>query len=163
MVTQLCGPCSDTSTEAEFTVRDEACPVMVFKTLAKRVSVHKSSDYKSKFSKSSPNQTESTYSGCLFLFVENDELAARFTKHDAFQHTIGTSVVQFTTRVTLGNINLGEVASTSYLNVFGGLNKVNTFQCSFREGSSATTRFGAVSNFNTFGITDSSRLCCRYL
>lgn len=37
VVTQLSGACSDTSTEAEFTDRDEACPIMVMKTNAKRV------------------------------------------------------------------------------------------------------------------------------
>ena len=35
VVTQLCGPWSNTSTNAEFTVGDEACPIMVLKTLAK--------------------------------------------------------------------------------------------------------------------------------
>ena len=79
------------------------------------------------------------------------------------RHTIGTSVVQLTTRVTLGDIDFGEVADASYLNIFGGLNKVNTFECTVREGSSTTTRFGAVSNFNTFGITNSSEFSCRYL
>ena len=38
VVTQLSGACSDTSTEAEFTERDEACPIMVMKTNAKLVS-----------------------------------------------------------------------------------------------------------------------------
>ena len=58
----------------------------------------------------------------------NDELAATFTKHNprSLQHTISTSVVQFTTRVTLGDIDFGEVANTGYLNVLGGRNKVNT-------------------------------------
>ena len=79
------------------------------------------------------------------------------------RHTIGTSVVQLTTRVTLGDIDFGEVADASYLNIFRGLNKVNTFKCTVREGSSTTTRFGAVSNFNTFGITNSSEFSCRYL
>ena len=73
------------------------------------------------------------------------------------QHTISTSVVQFTTRITLRDIDLGEVANTGYLNIFGGPDKVNTFQGTVREGSSATTTFGAVSNFNAFGITDGSR------
>ena len=36
------------------------------------------------------------------------------------------------------------IANAGYLNVFRGLDKVNTCQCTVREGSSATTRFGAV-------------------
>ena len=48
------------------------------------------------------------------------------------RHTIGTPVVQLTTRVALGDIDFGEVADTSYLNIFGGLNKVNTFKCTVR-------------------------------
>jgi len=118
VVTQLCSAFSDTSTNAEFTVRDEACPVMVLETLAKPISVYKSSD--------------------------------------RVAPSISTSVVQFTTRVTLGDIDLGEVANTGYLNVFGGLNEVNTLKSTVREGSSTTTVFGAVSNLDTFGITDSS-------
>ena len=88
-----------------------------------------------------------------------------FTKYNPcpLQHTISTSVIQFATLVTLLDIYLGKIANTGNLNVFGGLDEVNTFQGTGREDSSTTTFFGAVSNLNTFGITDVSRGCCRYL
>jgi len=120
MVAQTCSMWSDTSTNAEFLIRDEACPVMVLKTCAKRVSIYKSSD--------------------------------------RIAISISTSIVQFTARVVPRDIDFGEVANTGDLNVVGGLNKVNTAESTIREGSSSTTRFGAVSNFNTFGITDGSKL-----
>ena len=61
VVTQLSGAWSDTSTETEFTVGDEACPVMVLKTCAKRISVYKSSDYKLKKVKLRVHQTKQKY------------------------------------------------------------------------------------------------------
>jgi hypothetical protein len=69
--------------------------------------------------------------------------------------TIGTPVVQFTAFVSLLNVELGEIADTSDLNVIRSLDKVDTLKGTVRDETRAATRLGAPSNFLLLRNADS--------
>jgi len=50
---------------------------------------------------------------------------------------ISTSVVQFTSSVPLGDVDLGEIADTSDLNIFRGLDEVDAFEGAIWDGACA--------------------------
>jgi len=50
---------------------------------------------------------------------------------------ISTSVVQFTSSITLGDVDLGEIADTSNLDVFRGLDEVDAFEGAIWDGACA--------------------------
>jgi len=71
---------------------------------------------------------------------------------------VGTSVVQFTTRITLGDVDFGEVSNTCDLNVFAGLYKVNTTKGAIRHGTCAATGLGAVGDCVTLNVTNGGQV-----
>lgn len=68
--------------------------------------------------------------------------------------TVGTPVIQFTTFITLLNIELGEIADTSDLNIIWSLDKVDTLKSTVRDKTRAPTRLGAPSNFLLLGSSN---------
>lgn len=67
---------------------------------------------------------------------------------------VSTPVVHFTTGISFGHVDLGEVSNTGDLNVFRGFHEVNTLESAVGHGTRAATRFSAVSNCFTFSVTD---------
>ena len=74
------------------------------------------------------------------------------------KHTISTPVIQFTSGITLGDIDLGEIADTGDLDVFRGLDEMHTLEGAVGDGAGATAGLCAVSNVDTFGITDGTKV-----
>lgn len=68
--------------------------------------------------------------------------------------TIGTSVIQFAAFIFLLNVELGEIADTSDLNIVWSLDKVDTLEGTIRDKTRAPTRLGAPCNFLLLGNTN---------
>jgi len=65
--------------------------------------------------------------------------------------------VELTTSITGRDIDLGKVADTSDLDIIRCLDKVNTLQGSVGNSASSTARLGAPRDFDTLGVTNSTR------
>jgi len=72
--------------------------------------------------------------------------------------SISTPVVQFPSSVTLGDVDLGEIANTGDLDVFRGLDEVDTLESAIWDGARAAARLGAVGDSQSLGVTDRSRV-----
>ena len=70
------------------------------------------------------------------------------------KHTISTPVVQFTSRVPLGDVDFGEIADTGDLDVFRGLDEMDTLEGSVGDGAGATAGLGTVGDGNALGVTN---------
>jgi hypothetical protein len=67
---------------------------------------------------------------------------------------ISTVVVQFTSVITLWDVDLGEITDTSDLHVFGGLDPMNTSKCTSWHNSSSVIAMSAVGNRDTFRVSN---------
>lgn len=65
--------------------------------------------------------------------------------------------IEFSSFITLRDVDLGEVTDTSNLDVVLGLDKVHTLERSVGDHTSSTTRLCAPSNLLTLSITDRAR------
>ena len=70
-----------------------------------------------------------------------------------------TSVIQLASRISVGNIDFGEVSDTSDLHVFGSLDEMDALQSAVRDGARATTGLGAISDSLRFNVTDGGEIC----
>jgi hypothetical protein len=68
--------------------------------------------------------------------------------------TVGATVVELASGVSLRNVDLGEVAHSSDLHVFGCLDKMDTLKSTVGHGACTTARLGAVSNRVALDITN---------
>jgi hypothetical protein len=109
---------ANASTDAEFSVRDERCPLVVLNTRAEGVTVEKSTS--------------------------------------RVATTVSTTVIEFSSRVTLLDVQLGEVTDTSNLNVVRSLDEVNTLEGSVGDSTSTAARLGAPCNSLMLSIADSA-------
>lgn len=76
---------------------------------------------------------------------------------DGVAETISTVRVELSSIITSRNVHAGEVTDTSNLNIMGSLDKVDTFQRPIWNKTSSTARFGAIRDFDAFGITNGTR------
>ena len=74
------------------------------------------------------------------------------------KHTISTPVVQFTSGVTLGDVDFGKIADTGNLDVFRGLDKVDTLEGAVGNGAGATAGLGTVGDVNALGVTNGTKV-----
>jgi hypothetical protein len=70
---------------------------------------------------------------------------------------VSTTVVEFSSRITLGNVHLSEVANTSDLDIFSGLDEVDTLEGSVRDGAGSTAGLGAVRNGDALHVANGAR------
>lgn len=73
---------------------------------------------------------------------------------DGVSETIGTMVVQFSSVITLWDVDLGKVTSARDLHVFGGLDPVDTSKCTSWHDASPVVSVCAVSNRDTLRVSD---------
>ena len=69
---------------------------------------------------------------------------------------IGALVVHLASIITAGNVHLGEVTNTSDLDVFRGLDEVNTLESAFRDNASAAAGLGAPGDSDALSATNST-------
>lgn len=67
---------------------------------------------------------------------------------------VSATVVELSSIVTLGDVDLGEVADTSDLDVFRSLDEVNALEGAIGHGASTTARLGAVGDGDAFHISN---------
>jgi len=168
---------SDASTEAEFVVRDETGPFMILETLTEAVTVDETTDCEKKKNKVNLIKREATTTPiisdrrknkrCLLGFPLpmkyktsiNHCLKHRIEEGKKWKkHTISTPVVQFTSRVALGDVDFGEIADTGNLDIFRGLDEVDTLEGAVGDGAGATAGFGTVGDVNALGVTNGTKV-----
>ena len=70
------------------------------------------------------------------------------------------SVVQFTSAVTFGHVNLSEVSNTGHLNIIRRLDKVDALQGIIGDSAGTPPRFGAIRDGLCLDFTDSCQIRC---
>jgi hypothetical protein len=172
VVAKARGTSSDASTEAEFLLRDKAGPFMILETLTEAVAVDETTNCEKKnkvnFIKREPTTTPIISDGrknksCslgLPLPVKYKTSINHCIEEGKKQkkHTISTPVVQFTSGVTLGDVDFGEIADTGNLDVFRGLDKMDTLEGAVGDGAGATAGLGTVGDVNALGITNGTKV-----
>lgn len=71
-------------------------------------------------------------------------------------HTVGATVVELASLVSLGNVDFGEVADTSDLDILGCLDEMDTLERAVGHGACTTTRLRAVCDRIALDFTNGS-------
>jgi len=90
-------------------------------------------------------------------FVVLEVVSKRVSKYQSTNGvtvTVGTVGIEFTTRITLGDVNFGKVTHTSHLDIIGRLDEMDTLQGSIRNRPGSPTRFSAPSYFLALSVPD---------